>query len=56
MTKTITRPFKLHVVDDTHPSTWVMLKTVKFLIQELKAIYCNHQMSHFHFHIKVTEI
>ena len=52
--QTIAKLFKLHIVDDIYPSKRHS-QNIQFRIQESKARYCNDQMSHYHFHIKVTE-
>ena len=49
-----TKISRLHIVDDIHPSKR-HAQNIHFRIQELKAIYCNHQLSHYYFHIKVAQ-
>ena len=48
------RLFKFHIVNAIHPSKRDTLKSYSISYLKLEAIYCNHQISHCHFHIKVT--
>ena len=42
LAKTVEKLFKLHVMDDIHPSNAPFWKTTQRSILTLKTVYCNH--------------